>query len=113
MRVRVAGPAASDLESILETSLERWGRVGRERYESLLDAVIRMLELDALGPTTRALNHVRRGLRSLHTRAVRGTHGVKSPVHVFYYRLLDADTVLVLRVLHERQEATLHLDEEA
>lgn len=47
-------------------------------------------------------------LRSFHVRHVGRDHGVKSPVHVIYYRKARSSIVIV-RVLHERTKPSLHL----
>lgn len=106
-RFRISEPARGDLEHILATSLERWGEAGRARYAALLAAAMRAIARDPEGSVTRDRTELSPGVRSLHIRQARGARGVKSPVHVIFYRY---DVVVeIVRVLHERMEPTRHL----
>jgi toxin ParE1/3/4 len=108
-RVRVAGPAQTDLASILAASAERWGDRGRARYARLLAGAMRLVATAPDGPTTRDRSDLLEGIRSLHLRHVPGKHGVSKPVHVLYYRVAGPDVVEIVRVLHQRMEPSRHV----
>jgi len=111
-RFRLSRPAQSDLANILATSDERWGTEGRRRYTATLAAAMRMLAADPQGPLTRDREDLLRGVRSFHTRHARtdsAPENVKAPVHVIYYRVVAADVVEVVRVLHEHMEPSRHI----
>ena len=67
-----------------------------------------MLVAEPMGPSTRDHGALSPGLRALRLHRLRGVHGVRSPVHVIYFRVQDG-TVLVVRVLHERMDPVRHL----
>lgn len=107
---RISRPARADLEHILETSLERWGDGGQERYRELLEAALHAIASEPDGPLTRDRGLLGAGLRSLHVRHARGAHGVHDPVHIIYYRWARSSSVEVVRILHERMDPMAHLD---
>ncbi|MGH7860195.1 MAG: type II toxin-antitoxin system RelE/ParE family toxin, partial [Candidatus Binatia bacterium] len=74
-RFRLSAPAQADLETILATSLERWGIDGRSRYASLLAAALRTIADQPTAPTSRARDELFSGLRSFHIRHTRGDQG--------------------------------------
>jgi len=108
LRVDVAREARGDLEEVLRTSFERWGEAGRARYQALLEAAVDQLVADPERVISLDRRDLAPGLRSVHLRHVGGGHGVKQPVHIIYYRKARASLVIV-RVLHERMEASSHL----
>ncbi|HMG56914.1 MAG TPA: type II toxin-antitoxin system RelE/ParE family toxin [Kofleriaceae bacterium] len=108
--LRVSRVARADLEHILAVSLERWGDDGAARYRALLAAALRAIATAPDGPTTRDRSRVLPGIRSFHLRHARADHEVRDPVHVVYYRLAQAGSLEVVRVLHERMDPALHLE---
>lgn len=110
-RFRLSAPAQSDLETILATSLERWGEQGQARYASLLSASFRAIAQNPTGPTTKARDDLVANLRSFHIRHGRRGHGVRTPVHLVYDRVIDPDVIEVVRVLHERMDPMCHFNE--
>jgi toxin ParE1/3/4 len=108
-RFRLSGPAQADVASIQATSLQRWGPDGRARYAALLFAALRTIAKDPKPPTSRDRAELVPGVRSLHLRHVRQKRGVKTPVHVVYYREIRAGLIEIVRVLHERMEPSRHL----
>jgi toxin ParE1/3/4 len=106
-RYRFSEDAKTDLTQILTTSLERWGASRQNRYQSLLTAATRELAVNPERAMSVDRGDLLPGLRSFHVRYMGRSHGVKSPVHVIYYRPLRA-SIIVLRVLHERMEAAAH-----
>jgi toxin ParE1/3/4 len=106
--LRISRTAKADLASILATSLENWGESGRDRYAALLATAMQRTAAAPLGPMTKARRDLRPDMRSFHIRHVRHGHGVGAPVHVLYYRA-SADSIEILRILHERMEPQRHL----
>ena len=114
-RFRVSYPARTDIDDILATSTALWGTEAKRRYAALLRVAMQRVADQPDGPLTRDRSAVRPGVRSFHlrhARRVQSTAGVKQPVHVLYYRIVRPDFVEILRVLHERMEASRHLGAE-
>lgn len=112
MRFRLAQPAQSDLVNSLLTSEERWGAEGRLRYTKLLAAGMRTVAANPEGPLTQSRNELSPGIRSFHLRHSRvdaQEPKVKKPVHILYYRVVQAGIVEIVRILHERMEPRRHL----
>jgi toxin ParE1/3/4 len=110
--VRVSAGAKADLSEILATSLERWGEDGRVRYRSLLVAAMHELGANPERLMTKDCGDLLPGLRSYHVRHVGRDHGVKTPVHVIYYRRAyrkARSSIVIVRVLHERMAPRVHL----
>lgn len=92
---RLAPAAERDLERIWRHTSDRWGSEQADRYADLL---ISAFEALAHSPNTApACNHIRNGYR----RHVAGRH-------VIYFRLADYG-IAVIRVLHDRMDASRHL----
>lgn len=66
---------------------------------------------DPHGRFVRDQSGVKRGLFSLHVRyaSVGGRRSVKHPVHIVFFRVVEAGTILIVRILHERMDPALHL----
>ena len=93
----VLQPAARrDVRSILRFSAETWGPAQRDKYRAAIDQALTTLSRsphigrlrDEIGP----------GLRS---------HRVEQ--HIIYYRL-RADTVTILRILHQKMDGDQHVE---
>lgn len=111
-RVRVARDAQRDIARILETSAEQWGPQARQRYAAMLAHAMRQVAVDPMGTPTRERSELSAGLRMLHLRHARQTDpaaGVGRPVHILFYRVVQPGLVEIVRVLHERMEASRHL----
>lgn len=92
---RLTPAALNDLEGIWRYTVQRWGTAQAERY---LDALNARFEGLAQAPRSApACDHIRPGYRR---QAVEH--------HVVFYRL-EGDTVIVVRVLHERMDVPRHL----
>jgi toxin ParE1/3/4 len=107
--LRISRLAQADLAGILKTSLAHGGNRGRARYAALLATAMERTAAEPLGPMTKERTDLAPGLRSFHIRHVRRGHGVGAPVHVLYYRAMDAGSIEIIRVLHERMEPQRHL----
>ena len=63
-------------------------------------------------PGTRDRGDILPGMRSYHIGLARSvTEGakVKRPVHIIYYRAAEPGIIEIVRVLHERMDAALHI----
>jgi len=107
-KVAVAREARADLTEILWTSFDRWGEEGKARYESLLEAAMQELGANPEHLRSKDCRELAPRIRSVHLRHVGRDHGVRAPVHVIYYRRTRSSIVIV-RVLHERMEPSMHL----
>ncbi len=107
-RLRISGPATSDLRAILTTSRTTGGVAGATRYAATMATALSMIAAAPAGPNTRDRADLLVGLRCLHVRRARGLHGVGAPVHVIYFRAA-ADAIEVVRILHERMDAAAHV----
>jgi len=109
--VRISRRAYADLAELLATSLQRWGEDGRVRYKSLLATAMRELGADPEHLMSKDCRELAPRLRSFHVRHMGRDHGVKAPVHVIYYRYYRKPraSIVIVRVLHERMEPSVHL----
>jgi toxin ParE1/3/4 len=109
---RLTASARRDVGSILRTSEERHGRDARMRYAALLLAAMRRVAETPEGRSTSDSSRVRPGLRSFHIRHSRDESReapVANPVHVIFYRVVEAGVAEVVRVLHERMEPSRYI----
>jgi toxin ParE1/3/4 len=114
-RYRLSGPAKRDIAAILRVSEQHHGRDARIRYRACLVAAMRRVAADPQGHSTVERTELLPGLSSFHIRHSRDESDeapVAQPVHIIFFRLLDADLVEIVRVLHERMEAGRHLGPE-
>jgi toxin ParE1/3/4 len=107
-RFRLARRAQVDISQILATSAENWGIEASGRYAGLLTRSIRQVAAEPVGSATRERSELAPGLRSFHVRHLRQA-GVRRPVHVLYYRVIQPGLVEIVRILHERMEPSRHL----
>lgn len=112
-RFRLSGPAQKDVANILAASLERWGQSGRSRYASLLAAAIRAVGGEVGARLSIGRSELLPDLRSFHIRHARKGRGVRTPVHVIYYRSVKPDLIEIVRVLHERMDPNQHCQPDA
>ena len=92
---RLTPAAVADLEEIWTYTCNQWGSEQANRYTTkLISAIETLTHTPKLGPSC---DHIRTGYRwSLAER------------HVVYYRITDYG-IAVVRILHERMDATRHL----
>jgi toxin ParE1/3/4 len=112
---RLTASARRDIGSILRMSEERHGRDARTRYAALVLAALRRVAENPEGRATRDRGDLRPGFRSFHIRHSRTESReapVANPVHVIFYRVMDAGMVEIVRVLHERMEPGRHFGSE-
>ena len=113
-RYRLTETAKADIAMVLRTSETIHGVEARIRYRALLTAAMRRIAAHPEGLSTLDRSEVSDGVRSFHIRHGRiesGETPVSNPVHVIFYRAVAPGVVGILRVLHERMEPSLHIDE--
>ena len=113
-RYRLSEPARADIALVLRTSETLHGVEARIRYRALLTAAMRRIAAHPEGLLTVDRSEVSDGVRSFHIRHSRVESGetpVSNPVHVIFYRAVAPGVVGIMRVLHERMEPGLHIDE--
>jgi len=106
-RYRLSEPAKADIAATLRTSGELHGKDARIRYRACLTAAMRRIAADPSGRSTVDRAALAPGIRSFHVRHSRNESReatVANPVHVIFYRVLQAGVVEIVRVLHERME---------
>ena len=92
---RLSPAAEADLEGIWLHSAQTWGVEQADRYIDLLSgAFAELAQLPQMAP---ACDHLRPGYRRWSVER-----------HVVYFRLADYG-IAVIRVLHDRMDATRHL----
>lgn len=106
---RLTRVAEREVASLLDHSQTRFGEAAADRYQALLLTAFSLLRRDPLNVATHAIEG-RPQDRRFHLRSVQQTRpkSVKSPRHIIIFRV-DGETVVVLRVLHERRDFERHL----
>ena len=99
MRVLYRPAALDDLDQIFEVTLETWGVAQAEYYLSQLRAAV-----DGV------VEHPRSG--RIYDVAATEYRAVRSGRHLIFYRL-DLDTIVVVRILHDRMDIPSRLSGEA
>jgi toxin ParE1/3/4 len=112
--VRLSVLAEADIERILDWSFERFGSLAAERYRKLIDVALHDLAADPQRPGVRQRDDVgarHRTYHLLHSRdRARTSRGVVGrPRHLLVFRQVDADTIIVLRVLHDSMDIAQHV----
>lgn len=112
-RIRLSPDARVDISDILDFSETQHGAQARIRYLGLLTAALRRVAATPMGRATASRDAIEPGLRSLHIRHCRSESReapVHAPVHVIYYRVLDAENIQIVRVMHERMDFSRHME---
>jgi len=118
-RLRLTGPARTDIARLLDWSTEHFAVAGRRRYEALIETALRDIATDPRRAGSREEPGLGPGRRIYHLRLSRdrakGRHGiVRSPRHILVYRVLEEeDLVVVLRVLHDAMDLVRHVRPES
>jgi toxin ParE1/3/4 len=103
--IRITPAARDDIRASLAHSEVNFGRAARKRYRTLIDRALEHLSRDPEPPASRAVWEVQGDLRVYHIRFAQqgGTaHRIGRPRHAVIYEL-RTDSLLVVRLLHERQ----------
>lgn len=99
--LRITAPARRDVERLLVASRRSFGEAAEDRYRGLVLRGLTMIRDDPFGANTRPLALTRPGVRTLHLRNLPSTVG--KPRHRLVY-IIEGQTVIVLRVLHDRMD---------
>lgn len=114
MKRRLSRPARNDIAAILDWSHERFGAAGRRRYERLIARSLLAITNPVPPIGSRNADEIAVGLRLFHLRYARAEPDIESvgrPRHFVVYRLLEPDTVIVVRVLHDAMNLEARLSE--
>lgn len=106
-RLRLADRARVDLQLAIAWSRQTFGEAQAERYRKALQAAVDSLRHAPLGTGTRDRADLGPGVRLLHMRRA-GQRGR----HCLVYRLIEPETVILLRVLHDAMDLARHLPPE-
>lgn len=96
-KFRISSAADADLRSIAEYTLTQWGAERRNSYfQRIFDAFTRLGDTPEISTN---LESVREGYR-------------KFPIgsHVIYHRTSATHSIEIIRVLHKRMDAEVHLN---
>jgi toxin ParE1/3/4 len=105
-RLLLTARAERDIRATLRFTASCWGAAQTASYRTLTSAAFAELMNDPQGPTSRARDEIRPGVRTLHIgRAGRPAH------HLLVYRVSAAGDIEVLRFLHDAMELRRHLGE--
>jgi toxin ParE1/3/4 len=113
-RYRLSQAAQSDIVDILTWTHANFGEAARQRYEALLIAAIRDLAENPARPGSQARPELGENARCWHLRSsrdrARTDQGiVRRPRHFVIYRVSDATTITIGRILHDAMELERHL----
>ncbi|KXO06322.1 type II toxin-antitoxin system RelE/ParE family toxin [Marinobacter excellens] len=107
-KVILTDAALTDLDAILETTLEEFGTLQLKRYTEQIERAIRELEeAGNLAPLLKQRPDIRPGIATYPL----AREGKASP-HQFYLKMEnDAhnQSIIILRVLHQRMDPEAHL----
>ena len=113
-RIRVTGPARSDVKKILRRSSAEFGNQARQRYRRLIEQALQDLSEDAARVGVQAIDDIREGYLVYHLKwsckPSAGSH-VRQPRHLIVFCVDNSDNIIVARVFHERQMLSRHLVE--
>jgi toxin ParE1/3/4 len=115
--VRVAAAARADIAGILGWTHQHFGETARLRYERLLSTALNDIASEPARAGSTERPELGRGVRSWHLRhsreRARSELGVvQRPRHFLVYRV-EAQRVVVGRVLHDAMELARHLAPDA
>ena len=111
-RLIVSKAARADIRHILKTSQQDFGPDARRRYRQLIQKALADLDGSDEPSGSTAARELSPGHRIYHLRFARRSVGsvtVRRPRHALVYRI-EAERLLVLRVLHERQLFARNVD---
>jgi toxin ParE1/3/4 len=104
---RVTRLAAADYAEILRFTGRRWGRTQLAVYRRLLNDGLQAVANEPDRLNSRSCDELSPGLHSFHIGLV-AAHPDPGR-HILYYRVTAVGIVEIVRILHERMEASSHL----
>ena len=105
-RVRWTAHAEADFIAIATWTVDNFGNKQAERYLSRVSSVVEALCDGPDHVLGRVRDDLAPGVRTLHAR--RDGRPLR---HFVVYRVVDEETIEVLRLLHDRMELPRHLDD--
>lgn len=100
-RIQIGGQAASDFTHILSWTEDKFGTRQAHAYGALLRSALQTLARDPLAPPSRTRDDdVGVGFRTLHL--------IRPGRHLLLYRV-EAERILIVRILHDSMELSRHL----
>jgi toxin ParE1/3/4 len=105
-RIRLSGVAEQDFSTILQWTAQTFGPRQAHTYRVTLLAALAALATGPNVPGSRPRDEILSGLRTLHC-ARRGRRGR----HFILYRTASANTIEVVRILHEAMDLPRHVPE--
>lgn len=100
----LGGAAERDFSDIIDWTTENFGPRQAERYADLILAAIDMIAENPLSKRSRDRAEIGGGYRSVHL--------ARPGRHVLLYRLEGAESVQIVRILHDSMELSRHALEE-
>jgi toxin ParE1/3/4 len=107
-RLRLSAAAQADIMNMLAWTMARFGTPAQKRYERLLSSAFADLLADPERIGSAQRTELGDGVRSYHLRHSKKHSNVARPRHLILYRMDDAGTVEVGRVLHDAMELERH-----
>lgn len=104
---RLTRLAEADYAKILLFTRRRWGQEQLQAYRRLLNEAIEAVAHEPARLNSHARDELRIGFRSFHIGLLAARPGLGR--HVIFYRVASDDVVEILRILHERMEASSRL----
>lgn len=95
---RLTAKAKADLRDIGRYTQQTWGRDQRNRYLTKLDEAFHILAQEP--DRGRSCVDIRQGYRKYHVGR-----------HMIFYRRSDADSIEIIRILHERMDIEARFSE--
>jgi len=104
---RLTRLAEADYAEVLRFTRRRWGQEQLQAYRRLLNEGIEAIAYEPTRLNSHARDELQAGFRSFHIDLV--TTRPSLGRHVIFYRVASDGTVEILRILHERMEASTRL----
>lgn len=117
MEVLIAPMARRDIASILAWTLEHFGRQTSKRYAKLITTAIEQLAENPVRAGSSPRPEIAQHCRTYHLyfsrrSAGRANNRIRQPRHFLLYRIADANTLEISRVLHDSMDLRANLPED-
>jgi toxin ParE1/3/4 len=109
LNYRLAAAAEADLDSIARFTVKNFGPAQANSYRALILRALASIAENPLRPSSQAHDDARPRLRSFRIALAGARQSMASHALWYLEPAPGADTVFVLRILHERMDPELHL----
>lgn len=99
-KVRFSNMAVEDLTAIWNYTEEKWSEQQADSYYEQLIAASRRIANEPFLPGSKKYDHIEAGLC-----------GFKIHKHILFYRVIDEQSIFIVRILHERMDINNRLVE--